>query len=654
MPAEKQPVRVSFPAGLRYLLAAFLLASVFYVVPFESAWRVLRSLDAFYFAAALLLLTGSRWCGTVRTHILARLHGARISVARLFDISCVSTMYGLALPGSVSGGIVRWHRIGQSLQNHGAVAALVIFERLIDYSVLASMGLIGWFLDVRTRALPGLGWLLALAIAVFLVPAALSLTGVSAQAADWVAARNLRTGGFADRIRRIFIRSLEAMSRHRDVSVVLMTVVTSVGAHILATGGLYFMGHALGLDVDYTTMLWLRACTTFITAAPMTPAGLGVNEVSTLLLLGMVGVSAASAVALSLQQFLAMLFFAAIGGLLEARRYLLGGRLHSTGGETPQSDRGAGIVPVNAMPAESGPQPAVALIVLSYQRKALLLTCLESATASRYRPCHIVVVDNGSTDGSADAVELSFPGVTVLRSKENRGVAGGRNFGAHWVFDNLDAAFLVFIDDDTLIEPDTVGEMVDAIRGHREIGLISPKAYRRRGDQQLLSAGGLQFNPYTGTLNDVASGELDRGQYESIRDIQACPGFAFLVRREVFDSIGLFDEHFNPYGWEDADFSLRAGEAGYRLVYAHRAIVYHLGGRVGRGPIEKYEYHKARSMFYFVRRHTNRVQWVCFLLVLPCRSLARIGSELLRGRFNVVRMWLSSLRSNTGTGDSGR
>ena len=239
-------------------------------------------------------------------------------------------MYGLALPGSMSGGIIRWHRIGQSLQNHGAVAALVIFERLIDYSVLALLGLIGWFLDVRTGALPGLGWLLAMAVAAFLVPAALSLMGVSARVADWAASRQLTTGGRGDKIRRAIVRSLEAMSRHRDVPVVLMTIMTSVGVNLIATGGLYFMGNALGLEVDYTTMLWLRACIVFIKAAPLTPAGLGVSEISTLVLLGMVGVNAASAVALSMLQFVAMLFFAALGGLMEVRRYLLKGRTRST------------------------------------------------------------------------------------------------------------------------------------------------------------------------------------------------------------------------------------------------------------------------------------------------------------------------------------
>ncbi len=630
---------------LRYLLAALLLLCVFYVVPFESAWRVLRSLDASYFAVALLLLMCSRWCGTVRTHILTRLHGGKISVAQLFDISCVSTMYGLALPGSVSGGIVRWHRIGQSLRNHGAVAALVIFERLIDYSVLALVGLVGWSLDARTHSVPGLGWFLALIAAAFLAPAALSLSGVATRVADWAASRRLMTGGLGDKIRGVVVSGLEAMSMHRDLPVVLMTIIASIGVNLLATGGVFFMGHALGLELEYTTMLWLRACIVFITAAPLTPAGLGVSEVSTLVLLGMVGVSAASAVALSMLQFVGTLFFAALGGLLEGRRYLLNARHSSTKEGDAANDRKVRTLSAKSLQSESEPQPSVALIVLNYERRALLLECLESATASRYRPCHIVVVDNGSTDGSADAVEHSFPGVIVLRSPVNRGAAGGRNLGTKWVLDNLDVAFLAFIDNDTMIEPDTVGEMVEAIRVDRGIGLVAPKAYQHRGDRRLLSAGGLRFNRYTGSIRDVASGETDKGQFDSVRDIQACPGFAFLVRREVFDSIGYFDEHFNPYGWEDADFSLRAGDSGYRLVYAPRAVVYHLGGRIGRGPVAEYEFHKARSMFYFVRRHTNYLQWTCFLLVLPCRSLARIGNELLHGNFGVVRMWFSSLAS---------
>ena len=294
-------------------------------------------------------------------------------------------------------------------------------------------------------------------------------------------------------------------------------------------------------------------------------------------------------------------------------------------------------------PRRDWPRQPLALIVLNYERKALLLECLSAASVSHRSPRQIVVVDNCSNDGSADAVERHFPHVIVLRNQENRGVAGGRNVGAKWVLDHLDAGFLAFMDNDALLEPRTLGELCRRAGEDRGIGLVAPKAYRLADGRRLLSAGTLRFNPYTGSLRDRASGELDTGQFEEPRDIQACPGLAFLVRREVFDRIGFFDERLNPYGWEDVDFSLRARDAGYRVVYAPRAIVHHLGDRSGHGPVTAYEYHKARSMLYFVRRHTNYLQWICFWLVLPCRSLGRVAKELCLGRLGSVREWIRGL-----------
>ena len=300
----------------------------------------------------------------------------------------------------------------------------------------------------------------------------------------------------------------------------------------------------------------------------------------------------------------------------------------------------------DARTAKARSEHAVAVIVLNHQRRDLLLECLEAVRTTLHSPCEVVVVDNGSTDGSADAAERAHPDIIVLRNPSNEGVAGGRNAGARWVLENLDAHYLVFIDNDTLLEPETIGHLVLAATEDPEIGLVAPKAFRRKGDRRLLSAGGLQFNPYTGALHDVASGEPDHESHDRPRLIQACPGFAFLVRRDVFERIGFFDEHFNPYGWEDADFSLRAGYGGYKVAYAPNAVVYHLGGRAGRGAVIDYEFHKARSMFYFVRRHTNLLQWLCFCLLLPIRSIMRIGAELSHGRFDVVRVWMRSLKQS--------
>ena len=153
----------------------------------------------------------------------------------------------------------------------------------------------------------------------------------------------------------------------------------------------------------------------------------------------------------------------------------------------------------------------------------------------------------------------------------------------------------------------------------------------------------MSFNPYTGVIRDVASGEIDAGQHDTPREVQACSGFAFLVRREVFARVGLFDENFNPYGWEDVDISLRAAKDGFRVVYEPKAVVYHLGGRAGRGTVEVYERHKARSLLYFIRQHTTRWQRLCCWCVLPLRAVARVAKEIAKGNVRVVHAWLGAI-----------
>jgi hypothetical protein len=256
----------------------------------------------------------------------------------------------------------------------------------------------------------------------------------------------------------------------------------------------------------------------------------------------------------------------------------------------------------------------------------------------------IVVVDNGSTDGSERAANRRFPSVKVVCNRYNTGVSGGRNTGIRWINANLNPRYVIFLDNDTQVEPGALKALIEVADQDPHVGMVAPKAFRRRGDRTLLSAGGMQFNPYTGVIRDVAGGELDTGQYDRIREIQACPGFAFLVRTSVFATVGNFDENFNPYGWEDVDLSLRAHAAGFKIVYTPDAIVYHAGGRIGRGINSLYERTKAKTIFYFVRKHTTSWQWMCFLCFLPLRASARIAREILTGNTVVVLMWLDALR----------
>ena len=159
----------------------------------------------------------------------------------------------------------------------------------------------------------------------------------------------------------------------------------------------------------------------------------------------------------------------------------------------------------------------------------------------------------------------------------------------------------------------------------------------------LLAAGGMGFNAYTGSAWDVAAGEPDSGRHDRPRDVQACPGYAMFVSAPAVERIGGFDDGFNPYGWEDVDFSLRARQSGFRIVYAPAAVVFHAGGRIGRGPVSAYETQKARQLFRLVRRNGSPLQWSCFLLLFPLRALWRVTREIAAGNPQVVGAWLRGL-----------
>lgn len=293
-------------------------------------------------------------------------------------------------------------------------------------------------------------------------------------------------------------------------------------------------------------------------------------------------------------------------------------------------------------------------MVLNLNRREMLRACLESVFASTRADFSVLVTDGGSTDGSAELVVEQFPIARLQQLSRNLGAAGGRNAAIAWARQHLPCDWYLMVDNDTTLAPDCIDELVAVGTQDERIGMVTAKAFRAKGDIRLLCAGGMAFNPYLGAAWDVASGEPDRRQHDRQSDVQACPGYAMFIRASVLDHVGGFDERFNPYGWEDVDFSLRAGRQGYRIVYAPRAVVYHAGGRIGRGPVSSYEAHKARNLIRLVRKHSTFVQWSCFLALLPLRAGWRVLRELAAGNPRMVVAWLRGLLARNSSSDQGR
>jgi GT2 family glycosyltransferase len=269
----------------------------------------------------------------------------------------------------------------------------------------------------------------------------------------------------------------------------------------------------------------------------------------------------------------------------------------------------------------SDPGPGlIGVVVLSYNKRDYLLLALESIRRSAYPRMSTVVVDNASSDGSAEAVARRFPEVSLLRSAVNLGAAGGRNAGWRQLRDHGGCDYLVFLDDDSEVTPQYFTAVARCFKSNPQVGIVAGKALTGPASGVIMSAG-ISVNLYKGDVSDIGAGEADVGQYDEPRDLHACGGFALAVRAGLFEQLGGIDELFNPYGWEEVDFCLRAREAGYVVRYEPRAVLCHKGTRIGRSPKAEYERHKVSNYLKLIGRHATVAQKLTCLYFVPRRCI---------------------------------
>ena len=214
--------------------------------------------------------------------------------------------------------------------------------------------------------------------------------------------------------------------------------------------------------------------------------------------------------------------------------------------------------------------PRVAVAIPNWNGERFLPACLNSLRAQSFGDFEVIVVDNGSTDGSLELLENRFPEVRVVSLGENRGVAAAFNAGVG----ASGADLVVLLNNDTEQDPGWLEALVRAVEDHPEAGFFASKLVDFH-DRRVLDGAGdavrLSGLPYR-----LGHGERDRGQFDSPGYVFSACAAAALYRREMLDEIGPFDEDFVSY-CEDGDLSFRAHLAGYRCLYVPEAVVYHMG-----------------------------------------------------------------------------
>jgi O-antigen biosynthesis protein len=299
----------------------------------------------------------------------------------------------------------------------------------------------------------------------------------------------------------------------------------------------------------------------------------------------------------------------------------------------------------------------IAILILTMNQREKTLQCLDALYKSSPTRHQVVVWDNGSTDETAVAICQSFPDTLVHEHPTNLGVASGRNAAAKLAIETFQPTHLLFLDNDILVEPNFVEALYQPFTENKAVGQTQAKLRFMHDRARLNDAGGARISFLRWQVTPVGYGEIDRGQYDTVKECISCGG-AMMVRTDVFQELGGFDSLFDPFGPEDMDFSLRLQNAGYQALYVPQAMAYHaVSHTFGKGYSEDYARLKSRHWFKFMRRHASPWQQLTFFLFgapyLALQVLIREGRKgnlgavrgLIRGLFDLIRPASSSKRA---------
>lgn len=259
--------------------------------------------------------------------------------------------------------------------------------------------------------------------------------------------------------------------------------------------------------------------------------------------------------------------------------------------------------------------PSVWIVTLNWNRVEETLACLETLMRLTYPNANLLVVDNGSTDGSPATIAARYPTVRQIVNPDNLGFARGFNIGLKHALD-AGADFVLVLNNDTLAAPDLVEPLLAAAQP-AQVGIIAPVIFYASAPTQIWSAGAGRSR----WTFDLTGHHGRHTPLVTSVEREFVSGCAMLIKRVVLEQVGFFDERFFMY-YEDSDYCLRVRQAGFSLWVVPAARLWHkvsVSSEGGDSPAERLS--MARSSMLFYRKHVFGWRW---LLVTPWR----IGSAL--------------------------
>ncbi|MGL1887008.1 MAG: glycosyltransferase family 2 protein [Reichenbachiella sp.] len=278
--------------------------------------------------------------------------------------------------------------------------------------------------------------------------------------------------------------------------------------------------------------------------------------------------------------------------------------------------------------------PLIDILILNWNGYQLTKDCISSLKKISYSNYRIVLVDNGSIDGSVEKLTSEFDDLVIIENETNLGYAGGNNIGIDWIIKDQKSEFTLVLNNDTTVSKDFMEPLIECFE-EPSCGIVTPVIFfmEPRDEKIIWALGGkcnfwigkfgsfMRKTPYEVVKNDIPNIQMD---YIS--------GCCFLVRNSIFNKTELFKSSFFAY-YEDTDFSYRLKKLGYKLHIATNSFIRHVAGGSsqqktgGKSALGWYLY--LRNQLWFFKRHGQFYHYPTYTLVKSLEVIYLIVSHLL-------------------------
>ena len=214
---------------------------------------------------------------------------------------------------------------------------------------------------------------------------------------------------------------------------------------------------------------------------------------------------------------------------------------------------------------------SVNIFVLNWNGKDLTIDCLNSLKKITYPNAHVIVIDNGSTDGSVDAISNQFHDYEIIELPENYGFSRGNNSGFELVKEKAD--YTIFLNNDTIVDSNFVEPLINEMESNPTVKQSTPKIFYSDNLDYIWFGGG-KVSLWLGWIRHLGIRKKDSMQFSFNRNVDYATGCCVCMRTVDFVSIGMFDESFFMYG-EDVDLSLRFRKQGGQILFVSESKIWH-------------------------------------------------------------------------------